>query len=584
MEPILIMSFTTRPVYMATNGIVTSTHYLASEAGYQALKQGGNVVDAGATMWFMLTLLKPHLAGVAGEVPILLYGADDEEVIAVNGQGPAPRNATIEWFQEQGYPMIPEDGFLPAVVPGAFDAWLLALNEYGNFSFSQVIEPSLRIAGEGFPVYPALHRSLQQFEERFLEEWPASARIYLKDGVAPGVGELIYNHDWGSTFKEITKMEREERRWGRSAGLDAVRKHFYDGPIAEEIVSFMDSFKCRDVYGKEHHGLLTLEDFSDYSSRFEEPVTTNYRGYDVFKCGPWCQGPVMLELLNLLEGYDLASMGHNSVEYLHTWIEAAKLAYADREYYYADPDFVDVPLDKLLSKEYADQRRTLIDPDEASMLLRPGGTEPIKLSEKTRETALKEGDTVHLEAIDDMGNMISATPSGAWIRSSPIIPGLGFCMGTRGQMFYLDPDHVEKLEPRKKPSTTLTPSLVMREGKPFMTFGTPGGDNQDQWTLQFFLNYVDFEMNLQEALDAPTIHINHFPGSFWPHRVKPGEVAAEPRIPENTLKTLEEKGHKIILSKSWSHGRCLALRYKPETGVIYGGASPRTGDAYVIGW
>jgi gamma-glutamyltranspeptidase/glutathione hydrolase len=218
------------------------------------------------------------------------------------------------------------------------------------------------------------------------------------------------------------------------------------------------------------------------------------------------------------------------------------------------------------------------------MLLRPGEAAPIEISEWTRETALKEGDTVHLEAMDSMGNMLSATPSGAWIRSSPIIPGLGFCMGTRGQMFYLDPEHVECLEPGKKPSTTLTPSLVMKEDNPFMTFGTPGGDNQDQWTLQFFLNYVDFGMNIQEALDAPTIHINHFPGSFWPHRVKPGEVAAEPRIPEKTLKDLKEKGHKVILSRPWSHGRCLALRYNSQTGVMYGGASPRTGEAYVIGW
>jgi gamma-glutamyltranspeptidase/glutathione hydrolase len=578
------MSFTTRPVYMATNGMVSSTHYLASEAGYQTLKHGGNVVDAGATMWFTLTLLKPHLAGVAGEVPILIYWADDEKVIAVNGQGPAPKSASIAWFHEQGYPLIPEDGFLPAVVPGAFDAWLLALDEYGTFSFSQVIKPAIRIASQGFPVYPALQRSLKQLKQRFLEEWPYSSRIYLKNGEAPEVGELIYNHDWGSTFKKITEIERNERRWGRSAGIDAVRKYFYNGPIAESIISFMNNFKCRDVYGKEQNGLLTLEDFSEYSARFEEPVTSNYRGYDVFKCGPWCQGPVMLELLNLLEGYDICSMGHNSVEYLHTWIECAKLAFADREQYYADPDFVKVPLDLLLTKKYANERRVLIDPNKASMLLRPGGKDPIEIFERTKETALNEGDTVHLEALDNMGNMISATPSGAWIRSSPIIPGLGFCMGTRGQMFYLDPEHVECLKPGKKPSTTLTPSLVMKKDKPFMTFGTPGGDNQDQWTVQFFINYVDFGMNIQEALDAPTIHINHFPGSFWPHRIKPGEVAAEPRIPKKTLENLEQKGHKIIVSTPWSHGRCLALRYNSETGVMYGGASPRTGDAYVFGW
>ncbi|MCW3991817.1 MAG: gamma-glutamyltransferase family protein [Candidatus Bathyarchaeota archaeon] len=578
-----VMEFTTRPVVMGAHGMVTSTHYLASEAGLHALKRGGNVVDAGAAMWFCLTVLKPYMAGVAGECPILIYLADEGEVLAVNGQGPAPGAATIDWFREHGYPLIPEDGFLPAVVPGAFDAWLTLLEAHGTFSLGEAMEPAIRMAGEGFPVFPTLVRALTLCAERFKAEWPASAETYLPGGEAPRVGSILRNPDWARTFKEVAEAERRERRGGRSAGFDAARDHFYRGPIAEAIIDYMQSFKCRDVYGREHHGLLALEDLAGYRARIEEPVTVNYRGHDVYKCGPWTQGPVLLQQLNLLEGFDLASMGHNTAEYLHTWVECAKLAFADREQYYADPDFADVPLDRLLSKGYAEERRKLIEPDIASMELRPGGVPPIKLKE-SEDTARLEGDTVHLEAVDGTGSMLSATPSGAWIRTSPLIPGLGFCMGTRAQMFHLDPSHVERLEPGKKPSTTLTPSLVARGGSPYMVFGTPGGDMQDQWTLQFFLNHVDFGMNVQKALDKPTVHTRHFPGSFWPQDAHPGVVHVEPRIPDEVREGLRQKGHRIVVDRPWSHGRCLAIRYDPETGVMFGGASPRSGDPYAIGW
>ena len=575
------MSFTTRPVVMAANGMATSTHYLATVAGLNALQDGGNVVDAGATMWFCLTLLKPHLVGPAGEVPILLYWADEEKVVAVNGQGPAPMNATIDWFHEHGYPMIPEDGFTPAVVPGSFDAWLTTLEEYGTFTLGRAMEPALRIAKDGFPIYPTLKEFLETVKNRYLTEWPTSAETYLPGGRVPVIGQLLQNPHWYRTFKEVA--EAESRAGSRTAGLDAARKHFYDGPIAKAIVDYTQSFSCRDVYGKTSPGLITMEDFQRYRARFEEPVTVKYRGLDVYKCGPWCQGPVFLQQLNLLEGYDLTEMGHNTVEYLHTWIECAKLAFADREQYYADPDYADVPLDKLLSKEYADERRMLVDPDKASMLLRPGGVEPTKLEERGTKSWF-EGDTVHLDAIDRDGNMLAATPSGGWIRTSPLVPGLGFPLGTRAQFMHLDPGHVECLEPGKKPSTTLTPSLAMKDGRQYMAFGTPGGDRQDQWTLQFFLNHVEFEMNVQEALDAPTVHTSSFPASFWPHAVKPGEVSAEPRIPGDVVSGLKEKGHRVVMSSPWSHGRCLAIRYDPDTGVMFGGASPRTGEPYALGW
>jgi gamma-glutamyltranspeptidase/glutathione hydrolase len=563
--------------------MVTSTHYLSTIEGLKVLQEGGNVVDAGATMWFCLTLLKPHLVGVAGEVPILLYWADEEKIISVNGQGPVPLAASINWFKSQDYPMIPEDGFTPAVVPGAFDAWLTSLEEYGTFSLSRVLEPAINIAQKGFPVYPTLAAFFIRLQERFQKEWLTSANIYLPRGKPPKIGQILNNPDWARTFKRVSEAYEKGAKEGRTAGIDSARKYFYDGPISNAIIEFMQNFKCKDVYGKENHGLLTKADMTKYRATFETPITANYHGLDVHKCGPWCQGPVFLQQLNILEQYDLQSMGHNSVEYLHTWIETAKLAFADREQYYADPEFEDIPLDWLLSKDYAKKRRKLIDPDKASMLHRPGGVEPIKLKEHGQKPWF-EGDTVHLDAVDIQGNMISATPSGGWLRTSPLVPSLGFPMGTRAQMLHLDPNHIESLKPGKRPSTTLTPSLITKDSAQYMVFGTPGGDKQDQWTLQFFLNHHEFKMNIQEALDAPTVHTNHFPGSFWPHTVRPGEVNLEPRISSEVVNGLVRKGHKVIISKPWSHGRCLAIRYDPETGVMYGGASPRTGEPYALGW
>jgi gamma-glutamyltranspeptidase/glutathione hydrolase len=553
-------------------------------------------------MWLCLTILEPHLVGVAGESPILMYSAEEEKVVAVNGQGPAPKAATMDWFKEHGYDLIPPDGFLPAVVPSAFDTWVKTLDKFGTMALEEVLEPAIELAGKGFPIYPELRRSLAEpnqqvgystndsnvksrqlsVAERFLKEWRSSAETYLVDGQVPPVGRVIRNPDWARTFEEVAKVEKKARKNGREAGLQAARDYFYSGPIAQKIIKFMQRFLCRDVYGQEHHGLLSLEDLAEYNARFEEPATVKYGAYDVYKCGPWTQGPVLLEHLNLLEGFDLRRMGHNTVDYLHTWVECAKLAFADREQYYADPDFVKVPLDRLLSKEYADHRRALVDPDHASMELRPGGTAPSK--PKSENVGQSEGDTVHLEAVDKFGNMISATPSGGWISTSPVIPGLGFCMNTRAQMFHLDASHVERLEPRKKPSTTLSPSLVMKEEEPYLSFGTPGADQQDQWTLQFFLNHVDFGMDIQLALDAPTIHSTHFPGSFWPHAAHPGVMHAETGIPDEVILGLRRKGHKVILDEPWSHGRCLAIQYDVKTGLMSGGASPRGMKAYAIGW
>jgi gamma-glutamyltranspeptidase/glutathione hydrolase len=431
-------------------------------------------------------------------------------------------------------------------------------------------------------MFPTLAAFLGRLQPKYLEEWPTSAAIYLPGGKAPAVGQILNNPDWARTFKEVRKTYLSAAKTGREAGIDAVRKYFYDGPIAHAMVDFMQSFKCKDVYGKENYGLLTLDDMREYRATFEKSVHVDYDGVDVHKCGLWTQGPVFLQQLRILERYDLQTMGHNSVKYLHTLIETAKLAFADREHYYADPAFEDVPLDWLLSREYAEERAKLIEP-EASKLHRPGGVKPVMLDESGQKPWF-EGDTVHLEAVDKYGNMISATPSGGWLRTAPLIPGLGFPTSTRAQFLHLDSDHVEALKPGKRPSTTLTPSLVTQDGAPYMVFGTPGGDKQDQWTLQFFLNYKVFGMNVQEALDAPTVHTSHFPASFWPHPVRPMEVSIEPRIPEDVTEELSRLGHKVELSKPWSHGRCLAIRYDPVIGLMSGGASPRTGEPYALGW
>ena len=331
-------------------------------------------------------------------------------------------------------------------------------------------------------------------------------------------------------------------------------------------------------------GFLRKADLAAHVTRIEDPVTVNYRGYTVCKCGPWTQGPVFLEQLNLLEGYDLAALGHNSPAYIHLVTEAAKLAFADRERYYGDPDFVSVPLNRLLSKEYAVERRSLIDPDHASRELRPGYSASYQSLEKNKHSGSSPGDTTHLDAADHLGNMLSATPSGGWISSSPLIEGLGFALGTRLQMFYLDPSHVNALMPGKRPRTTLTPSLVLKDNVPCLAFGTPGGDQQDQWSLQFFLNHIDFNMNIQEAADAPNFHTVHFPSSFYPHASDPGSLIVEGRIPESTRAALREKGHKVTSAGDWSNGRVLAVKFDAQSGIFSGAASARMETGYAMGW
>jgi gamma-glutamyltranspeptidase/glutathione hydrolase len=506
----------------------------------------------------------------------------------VSGHGIAPRAATIERYLEMGIRVIPGDGFLPALVPPAFGSWILLLRKFGSLRLSRLLAPVIELTRIGFPMYDALHASIAGSANRFRDEWPSSAEVFLVNGEPPKPGAIWRQPDWAATFDRLRALD--EKHGQRDDGLRAACDAFYRGEIAERIVAFAQATHVRDASGQAHNGLLTLEDFSDFNPRLEEPARTDYHGIEVCKCGPWTQGPVLLQALNLLEGYKLKGLRHNSAEYIHTVTECMKLAYADREFYYGDQEFANVPMDRLLSKEYAAERRRLVDPERASLELRPGDRAPVRAENVSDvDGALAEGsggakgDTTKLEVIDAAGNMVSATPSGGWLPSSPVIPGLGFPLGTRGQMFSLTKSHPNCLAPGKRPRTTLTPSLAMREGAPFMVFGSPGGDAQDQWALQFLMNVVEFGMSLQEAVEAPTFWTHHFPSSFYPRAAEPGSLYIEKRIGKRKRDNLAARGHLVKVMGNWAGGNTLAAAIDGTTGVRRAAASPRQEPAYAAG-
>ena len=595
--------FTTRPVVMGRRGVVTSGHYLATAAGFRMMEQGGNAIDAAAAMCFCLNLLEPQSNGLAGEVPTLIYSARERKVYELSGMGWSAQAFTIDWCREHGIDLIPGDGYLPACVPAAVGTWAAALARFGTLSFGEVLQPAIDLAENGYPVYDSLYNSLASNVDKFTEQYPSTGEVYLPGGKAPEVGELHRNPEWAATLRVLCRAERAAAGSGRVAGIEAARDAFYKGEIVERILDF-SSTPVEDASGSAHAGLLSFEDFADWEAEFNEPVSVNYHGLDVHKCSSWTQGPVFLQQLTLLEGFDLAAMGHNSADYLHTLVECAKLAFADREAHYGDPKFDDVPFERLLSKAYAEERRALVA-ERASLDMRPGDVgsgfpayATVDVAEDNRRALQVEprevrdlglghahvGDTTHLDAVDHEGNMVAATPSGGWLGTSPVIRGLGFPLGTRGQMFYLNPARPNALAPHKRPRATLTPSLVTRNGEPHMVFGTPGGDGQDQWTLQFFLNHVHFGMNLQEALDAPTVHSVHFPSSFYPRESYPGRLVAEGRISGDVLAELERRGHEVEVTGDWVNGKSMGIRFGEPGGVISGAVSPKGIIGHALGW
>jgi len=587
---------TVYPLIMGRRAMIATQHYLSTAAGARIFACGGNAIDAAIAATFVEGVVNPHMHTIGGEAPMLIYSAAARRVVAINGNMMAPARATIAHFRALGLELIPGIGLLAAGVPAAFAALVTALRDFGTRSLADVLEPALQLADDGFPMHVGLAgepagpdnalagaagASLTSNAKRFLTKWPSSARVYLPEGKVPEPSSVVKNSALANFFKRVLDAESSAKNRGREAGLDAARERFYRGDIAREIVAWSDA----------NGGLLGAGDLERFTTRIETPARADYRGVTVFKCGPWSQGPVFLQQLKLLEGFDLAEMGHNSADYIHTVIEAAKLAFADREVYYGDPEFIDVPLDGLLSDRYAAIRRELIDSAHASMDQRPG--DPIAMRQLREAPAADArpwgAGTIHVTAADRAGNMIAVTASGGWIPSSPVIDALGFPLGSRLQTFYLDEHHPNALMPGKRPRTTLSPSLAMVEGEPHLAFGTPGGDQQDQWTLQFFLNVVDFGMDLQAAIEAPKFSTPHFPSTFYPHNNRPGVLRIEDRVPENVRDALAGRGHEIEVRPSWSEGHVLAVQLNRKTGVLSGGADPRgqavpSMPAQVIGW
>ena len=578
--------FTTRPVLMGTHGMVAAGHYLGAMAGLRMLEKGGNAFDAAAAVGFSLGVLEFHQNTIGGEVPMLIYPSKEQRVIAVSGQGPAPKAAKLDWFVSRGMGAIPGDGLTSSVVPSIVATWIEVLKHYGTMRLVDVLNSAIDLAENGFPIQGALHDDIASYEAKYLKEWPTSAKTLIPNGRVPDEGEVFKQPELARTFRTLVEAEKAASDASRVGGLEAARKEFYEGGIAESIVKFSEN-KFLDASGDYNSGFLGLEDLSDYRPKIEEPVTTSYRDYDVFKCGPWTQGPVFLQQLNVLEDFDLESLGHNSADYIHLLLETAKLCYDDRERYYGDPDFDSVPLNTLLSKQHASELRSKIDMHHATNVQTPSAIAPLK---SRPNPSGRPGDTTHLDVVDKWGNMVAATQSGGWVHSSPLVENLGFALSTRAQIFYLDPGRNNHLQPGKRPRTTLTPSFAFKDGRPYMAFGTPGGDQQDQWTLQFFLNLAAFDMNLQEAIDAPSFHSFHFPISFFPRTADPNKVVVEGRIPKDIQENLTKRGHVVQQTEQWWNGRVSAVMQDQKTGVLKGAASAKlynlwgNNTAYVVGW
>jgi gamma-glutamyltranspeptidase / glutathione hydrolase len=593
--------FTTRPELTGDFGMVASTHWLASAAGMSVLERGGNAFDAAVATGFVLQVVEPHLNGPGGEVPILLWHEAEERVSTICGQGTVPAAASIDRYTGLGLDIVPGSGLLAATVPGAVGGWLLLLERWGSWPLEDVLEPAIWYAEKGFPALERIVDTISTVEHIFTDDWPTSAARWLPDGRLPVVGSRLTNPQLAATYRRLAAVSRGAA--SREAGVAAARDAWYEGFAAEAIARFCAATPWRDTSGRAHHGLLTGDDLAGWRATVEDPARYDYHGYTVCKTRPWGQGPVFLQQLALLSGFDLEAAGHLSAEWVHTVIECAKLAFADREAWYGDPDRSDVPLKTLLSDSYNAERRALVG-EQASRDLRPGspdGREPV-LATPPEVTAAADGtgeptvgsvlgpalgpeggDTCHLDIVDRHGNMVAATPSGGWLQSSPTIPELGFCLGTRAQMCWLEPGLPSSLRPGARPRTTLTPSFALRDGRPWMAFGTPGGDQQDQWSLNFFLSVVHTGMNLQEAIDAPMFHSVHFPSSFYPRDSRPGGMLIEDRIDPAVVDELRRRGHDVEVSGPWTLGRLSAVTRDASTGFLKAAANPRGAQGYAVG-
>ncbi len=556
------MTFTTRPELRGTFGMVASTHSLASATGMAVLERGGNAFDAVAAAGFVLQVVEPHANGPGGDLPVVFWSAERGEPLVLCAQGVSPAAATIERFRDLGHTLVPGTGVLAACVPGAFAGWLLLLRDFGTWRLADVLEYAIGYAEHGYPAVPAMVGMIGATEP-LLREWPASAELYLP---APAAGELFRNPALAATYSRIVE---ESRGSSREQELESARALFYEGFVAAAI----------DRFCAEHGGLLTGDDLSTWQPTLERPATFDFHGFTVCKTQPWGQGPVFLQQLALLAGFPLADL--TDAEYVHTVVECAKLAFADREALYGDTE---VPLAWLLSPGYNDERRRLVG-DEASAEIRPGGGRLPTVLEAEAMVGSGEptpGDTVHVDVADRFGNLVAATPSGGWLQSSPTIRELGWPLGTRAQMFWLEEGLPASLAPRKRPRTTLSPSLALRQGEPYLAFGTPGGDAQDQWTLHVFLRHAVFGDDLQAAIDAPSFHTDHFHSSFFPRQARLRSLALEARWGETVERKLSRRGHDVTVASPWSLGRVSAVAREPD-GQLKAAANPRGMQGYAAG-
>jgi len=590
---------TFRPVVRGKRGVVAGGQPLSVEAGLRILQHGGNAVDAGVATILAASVIEFSHFSFGGEVPILIK-LKGQKVVVVEGMGQAPMKATREFFANREAPsltspgqtpmpggrkpgMIPSTGPLSATVPAVLDACVTALDQFGTKTLAEVMAPAIELA-DGFPI-DELRVQYIKTRSPIFSQWPDAKRIFLPGGEIPKPGDIFVQADLARTLREIVQAEQSgsKGREKRHAGLMAARDYFYRGPIARRIGDYMQA----------NGGLLAADDFARFAAKVGQPVETEYRGYQVFKAGFWTQGPAFIETLNMLEGFDLKKMGHNSPTYIHTLAEALKLALADRDRYYGDPNFVKIPMTELLSKDYAALRRPLIDETHASLAQQPG--DPLNMKAVLasavqtigRASAVPEieraNDTTCVNVVDKDGNLFSATPSGAWLPA--VVAGdTGVLMGQRLQSSLTDPNSPNVVAPGKRPRITLTPTIVLKGGEPFMVLSTPGGDNQDQALLQVLLNVIEFGMNPQEAVEAPRFDTQHYISSFDDHEFVPGSLNVEARINSKTIQELSQKGHKVRVQGDWGTlSAPTVIIYDPKNGVASAGADPRR-SRYAVAW
>ena len=565
-----------RPVLVGTRHMAVAGHYLAAHAAFAILEAGGNAVDAGVAGGIALGVLQSDLVNVAGVAPIMIYVAKTQQVVTISGLGTWPRAVTPDHFAGDFGGHVP-DGVLRTVVPAAPDAWITALERYGTMSFGECALAAIRFARDGFPMYALMSEMIGMHVDDY-RRWPSNAAIYLPGGRVPQPGERFVQRDLARTLQYLADEEKAASKKGRAAGLQAVRHAFYRGDIAHAIVD----------YHRANDGLLTLEDLADFHVALEPPVRSRFREIDVYTCGAWCQGPVLLEILNILDGIDLRAMGHNSADYVHTLAEAIKLAFADRERWFGDPRFVDVPLQTLLSPEYAERRRALIRPDRAWPAMPPAGDVEGRPARSdavaTRERAAAGAhDTSHVSVIDGDGNVFAATPSDTSY-DTPVIPGTGLCPSSRGSQSFGDPNHPSCPAPGKRPRLTPMVAMAFLPDGP-MPLGTPGGDVQAQALVQVLCNMRVFGMNPQQAVEAARFASYSFPDSFEPHNYSPGLLYVEDRVPRAVREALASRGHDVAEwpDFAWRAGAVCVQRVDRAAGMITAGADPRR-PCYAVGW